>query len=95
MTKEDNDKISEIICDVWNNELDSGNEEINIWISFFMSFGFSSDQILIYGKKYGLGHDPTECDPDDPNDIYGALVITQKDIDKISFRRHGSFKCKL
>lgn len=93
MTKEDNDKISEIICDVWkdllkdpdawDDDIDLENEGIDIWISYFMTYGFSPNEILAYGKEHGLKYAPWDCDPNDPDDVYGALIITQKDIDKI------------
>lgn len=85
--KKNDEKICEIILDVWDEneemfeaikEEGDGQMEFSIWVSFIMAYGYGPDEILEFAKDNGIAHDPEDCDPDDESDVYGALELTEE-----------------
>lgn len=87
---EDGQKISDIILSVWEANYDEYRiDELSIWVSFIMGYGFSEVQILEYAAIRGIQYDPADSDPDYPEDAPGALVIKEETIARIKAELKG------
>lgn len=87
---QDGKKISEIILDVWNDNRDEENlDELNIWVSFIMCYGFTKKRILEYAAIRGIKYDTRDIDPDYPEDEPGSLIITKLDIIRLQKELKG------
>ena len=78
----DEQKIADIIKEAWDNELWDGDrpEEIEIYASYIMTYGYSISEIVAFTEKYGIVYDPELSDPEDADDIYGSLIINEDSI---------------
>lgn len=75
MTKEERN-IAEIIKEVWDNETEDDNDQIEIYVSYIMTYGYDPEAVIGFANKYGVIYDPDISDPEDEYDEgYGSLVI--------------------
>ena len=75
MTKEERN-IAEIIKEVWENEAEDDSDQIEIYVSYIMTYGYDPATVIGFANKYGVIYDPDISDPEDEYDEgYGSLVI--------------------
>lgn len=85
MTKNERN-IKEIINEVWNNEAEDKDDQIEIYVSYITAYGHTVQEVLDFAQKYGVICDRELSDAEDEYDLgYGSLVInidTIKDINR-------------
>ena len=68
--------IAEIIKEVWDNEAEDDNDQIEVYVSYIMTYGYDPVEVIGFANKYGVIYDPDLSDPEDEYDEgYGSLVI--------------------
>ena len=68
--------IAEIIKEVWDNEAEDDNDQIEVYVSYIMTYGYDPAAVIGFANKYGVIYDPDLSDPEDEYDEgYGSLVI--------------------
>ena len=85
---ENEQKIAEIIKEVWANEVEEDEEDpqIEIYVSYITAYGYHPQEVIDFAEKYGIIYDPDLSDPDDEYDIYGSLIINRDCLDE--FAKH-------